>query len=81
MDDVASSGDFKRQDSEPADSVLPSTGKAPGWIDESTDVHGEGSVDWIHDCEFSQCLHHQVHHNADEGKSDDNRGWSTSDEG
>jgi hypothetical protein len=81
VDDVTSSGDLERQDSEPANGVLPTTGKAPGWIYKSTDVHGEGSVNWVHDCKFGQCLHHQVHHNADEGKSDDNSGRSTSGEG
>jgi hypothetical protein len=80
VDNVASSRNLEGQDSEPTNGVLPATRKAPGWIDEATDIHGEGSVDRIHDREFSQCLHHQVNHNTDDQKSDDDSSWATSGE-
>lgn len=81
MDDVASSRDLERQDCKPTNGVLPSTGEPPGWIDEATNVHRECSVDRVHHSKFSQCLHHQVHHDTNDGESNDHSGWSTGNEG
>lgn len=77
MNNVASSRDLERQHSKPTDGVLPATCKAPGWIDEANNVHGEGTVDRVHDGKFSQRLHHQVNHNSDDQKSDDDSSRST----
>jgi hypothetical protein len=81
VDDVASSRNLERQDREPTDGVLPSTGKTPRWVDEATNIHGERSVDGVHHSKFGECLHHQVHHDTDNGKSNNNRGRSARDEG
>ncbi len=60
MDDVASCGNFKGKDSQPANSVLPAASETPGGVNKATDVHGEGSVDRVHDGQFSESLHHEV---------------------
>ena len=60
VNDVASSGDFKGKDGQPADGVFPTAGETQGRIDEATDVHGEGTIDGVHDGQFGKSLHHQV---------------------
>ncbi len=60
MYDIASSRDFKGQDSQPTNGVLPAASEAQGGIDEATDVHCEGAVDRIHDGQFREGLHHEV---------------------
>jgi hypothetical protein len=57
---VASSRDLERQHSQPTDGVLPSHGESQGRIDETTDVHGESTVDRVHDRQLRQSLHHEV---------------------
>lgn len=44
---VASGGDFKRKHGEPTDTVLPTAGESPRRVNESDNIHGEGTVDWV----------------------------------
>jgi len=74
VDDIASGGNLKGQNSQPADGVLPTASEAPGGVDEATDVHGEGAVDGVHDGEFGESLHHEVDRDADEGEADEDGG-------
>lgn len=60
VDDIASSRYFEGQDSQPTDGVFPGASETPGGIDESTNVHGEGAVDWVHDGHFGKSLHHEI---------------------
>lgn len=80
VNNIAGSRNLEWQNCKPTNGVLPSTGEAPRGIDEATNVHGECSVDWVHDRKFGQCLHHQVHHYTNEGEANDDRGRSTGDE-
>jgi hypothetical protein len=57
---IASCGDFEREYSEPTNAVFPSAGKAPRRVNEPANVHGECSVDRVHDGHFGKRLHHQV---------------------
>jgi hypothetical protein len=57
---ITSSRDFERKDSEPTDTVLPSTGESPRWINKSDNVHVERSIYRVHDSHLSKSLHHQV---------------------
>ena len=58
--DVASSRDFEGQHGQPTDGVLPSAGETEGRVDETADVHAEGTVDWVQDSQLSESLHHEV---------------------
>lgn len=60
VDDIASGRNFERQNSEPTDGIFPSTGETPRRVDESADIHGEGTVDGIDDRHFGKSLHHQI---------------------
>lgn len=60
MDHVASSGDLKGKDSQPADGVLDAARPPEGGINEAADVHGECTVDRIKDSHFCEGLHHEV---------------------
>jgi hypothetical protein len=44
---------------------------APGWIEETNDVVGEGTVDWIHDSKLSQRLHDHEQHDTDDHEAND----------
>ena len=57
---VASSRDLERQHSQPTDGVLPSAGETERRVDETADVHAEGTVDWVQDSQLSESLHHEV---------------------
>jgi len=60
MDDVDSSGNFVREDSQPTDGVFPSAGETERGVDEANNVHAESSVDGIKDGHFCESLHHEV---------------------
>src|SRR4051794_31962652 len=38
----------------------------PRWIDETNDIVGEGTVDWVHDSKLSECLHYHEQHDTDD---------------
>jgi hypothetical protein len=56
--DVASSRDLEGQHSQPTDGVLPGTGETERRIDETADVHAEGTVDRVEDSQLGERLHH-----------------------
>ena len=58
--DVASSRDLKGQHGQPTDGVFPGTGETERRVDETADVHAEGTVDWVQDSQLSESLHHEV---------------------
>jgi hypothetical protein len=57
---IASCRNLERKHSEPINAVLPSAGKSPRRVNEPANVHGECSVDRVHDGQFGKRLHHQV---------------------
>lgn len=60
MDDVAGCGDLEWEDSEPGKSIFPSASETPGWIHETANVHGEGTVDRVNDGKLRESLHDEV---------------------
>lgn len=60
MDDVASGGNLEWQDSQPTDGVFPSASETERGIDETANVHGEGTVDGVQDGHLGESLHHEV---------------------
>jgi hypothetical protein len=58
--DVASSRDLEWQHSQPTDGVLPRHGESQRRVNEATDVHGECTVDRVHDRQLCKSLHHEV---------------------
>lgn len=58
--DVASSRDLEGQHGEPTDGVLPSAGETERRVDETANVHAEGTVDWVEHSQLSERLHHEV---------------------
>ena len=40
--------------------VFPSAGETERRVDETADVHAEGTVDWVQDSQLSESLHHEV---------------------
>ena len=80
MNDVASSRDLEGQDGQPGDGIFPGTGKAEGRVDEAADVHGEGAVDGVHDCELGKGLHHEIDHDSDGQETNDDSRWTSVDE-
>lgn len=81
VDDITGSRDLEGEDSEPGDGVLPGAGETEGGVDKTTDVHGEGAVDWVHDGKLGKGLHHEVDHDSDGQEANDHRGWAAIDEG
>lgn len=81
LNDAASGGNFEWKDSQPTDGIFPTTSEAPRRIQETTNVHGEGAIDGIHDGQFGEGLHHEIDHHTDDGETDQYRGRSTSLEG
>lgn len=61
MYDIAGSGDFEWQNGQPGNGVFPRASKAPGRIDEPTNVHCKGAVDGVQDRHLGERLHHCVH--------------------
>jgi hypothetical protein len=43
----------------------------------SVGVREEGTVDGVHDTQFGEGLHDEVHHDTDDDETDEDRGWST----
>jgi hypothetical protein len=60
VDDAASSRDFERQNGQPTDGVLPRAGETERRVDETADVHGEGTVDRVQYRQLREGLHHKV---------------------
>ena len=58
--DVASSRDLEGQHRQPTDGVLPSAGETERRVDETANVHAEGTVDWVEHSQLSERLHHEV---------------------
>lgn len=77
LDGDGSSDQFKGEHNEPAESVLPTDGEAPGFVDEPASVGEEGTVDWVENREFTESLHSAKQHEAGDHEAEDEGGRTT----
>jgi hypothetical protein len=57
---------FERQDSEPRKSIFPTTGEAPGLVDEADNVSVEGTVDGVEDGHLGESQGGEQQHETDD---------------
>lgn len=80
LDGDGGSGEFEREDNEPAKSILPTDSKAQRLVDEPACVREEGTVDGVKNCQFTKRLHGTQKHKPSDHETEDKTAGSTGSE-